>query len=1398
MTRPPPPPPSPNGTVPPLPAGAPNAHPTSTPYANYGYGSAAAVRPLPAPQGFGGNASGSVDTQQQAQWQQQWSQYYAQQSTPTSAVQPSQPYAGTYHPQRPAPGAGRPAIGPQQPQANNTLYGNHSQTYSPGQPHSQPVHVYAQHGSPSQPTSASANYGAYGYVATPSQPDASALQYGGYNPTTPQVTGSQIGPAAKKPRYNPPSMPASAPLALNTAVGAGAMPRFSAPSAVAARPKTWQGASQMQPSQPQPQPQPQPRPSMPQHQRPPSGPMSAPPGLPPTPMGAARPLNRNRNGPSPSLAAPMSGSMRKASASQRGNMSVASNGPSVGPVRGGAGGGRTPSHANAVPAWGPRSLQRPGSAAEAGGTGLTVQLAQRRSSSTGSSHGDKKSAVAPENRGGTTQKAGFSSQNMIPIAASRGSNVFRNSALDKSTVPKAPLAPKELAATSARVKTTVAATESVGRTRNNNRTLAGGRSTGAVGLNGSRDMTDGLAAPSSKRFHTDFRIRGVEIKELGWSWHAPDLDSDGDEDEDGKNSDSDIDDDPTGPIDRADEVEDTFIPDSTDPTHFIADVEPPETENGSLADAAGSIDSSILPLAAEPASMLPSDATPVSSSAALTHGGNGAPVDADVDVDTAMSEVKLQTGDGTPGDRQTSARAQGPPVVEPPRGPKADSIATSEGARSSAMRARIAAHLRESTRLRICFAAMPNAGPDGAPAGPKAEERQTEAPASDTVPAGAADSMSATASTGRKRAAVDGAEHLLEEAHWDEASQPKRESDSNHDGFSVQEDAAQHSNAAVESSESEAKAHVLAAVEQSAVVDSGTDTLDPSSDATEPSRVPPSGDDVSAPTAILEGSDYSESKPEDLVTAKLEEGGPNTSGSGPAGREEQPGDQSNNDGNNAEPSDAGHEKSMESKQCGKTGSPEGTIPAAKGPPPMSLNRIFVSYAGTRKRIAIEADVVKSVTVCRAECRIEIVVDLAAKAAASKRKGDEYLVAKGRSLTALCHRIASHIPALQLRHTRKQLEVRDKGQENYVAVSGKDVERSWIAAETEQQTNTGSNARINVLNSAEDEKKPSSASAAVVHNCSELPPFFRLAAGSVPSSTMTIVAMLDSVSPLVEPKWVKKGDVGELLAGLEHGGHAAQSSVHAKDAAARHVWAGKIRVVDPDPAPSIESVYDDWVRDSFIGSYKERRQFIDDFLSYRGDATAPTPSSSVKPDGEGGASTESDAKRDGRIARGMIEMLTRLVKGERAALDPGTRLGAALSTGTLTRSTTFVGATLIALLNLALDACSSSVSAPTDARADSSGSTSQTDAKGVRAWVSSLLMEYQPSLLHKALDLTYKDAVEEARRAAAGTGAAAAVGTVSTNDAAAKAASGAGAVTVKQNRHSGRHHSHVHAHKRKRK
>lgn len=232
--------------------------------------------------------------------------------------------------------------------------------------------------------------------------------------------------------------------------------------------------------------------------------------------------------------------------------------------------------------------------------------------------------------------------------------------------------------------------------------------------------------------------------------------------------------------------------------------------------------------------------------------------------------------------------------------------------------------------------------------------------------------------------------------------------------------------------------------------------------------------------------------------------------------------------------------------------------------------------------------------------------------------------------------------------------------------------------------------------------------------------------------------LDPSAPLPEPTWLRKNDVASLLANLQRSSGRSETAVSV--GAAQHVWAGKIEVVDPDPPPSMGTVLYEWVKESVVGSQRERKRFVDQLLCKAKD-------DGVKKEAKKEEEGEKERERNVRVTRSFIEIILRLIKGERVAIPPSnlndvggsssaptesSSFSRAASKAMLTTTTTYPGWIMISLLNLLLD-------------------NPATDSAEVRRQVDRMCMDIPKSSLFKGLDLTFKDGVGDGRESTAGQG-----------------------------------------------
>jgi len=93
----------------------------------------------------------------------------------------------------------------------------------------------------------------------------------------------------------------------------------------------------------------------------------------------------------------------------------------------------------------------------------------------------------------------------------------------------------------------------------------------------------------------------------------------------------------------------------------------------------------------------------------------------------------------------------------------------------------------------------------------------------------------------------------------------------------------------------------------------------------------------------------------------------------------------------------------------------------------------------------------------------------------------------------------------------------------------------------------------------------------------VPSFWALAFPTV----TTLSVYLDRDRPLSEPKWVKTGDVEEWLRNMF--GRVLVGGTQG--------WERRIEVVDPDPAPTIQTILESWSFNSSIGTSKDRQAFV---------------------------------------------------------------------------------------------------------------------------------------------------------------------------------------------------------------
>ena len=120
--------------------------------------------------------------------------------------------------------------------------------------------------------------------------------------------------------------------------------------------------------------------------------------------------------------------------------------------------------------------------------------------------------------------------------------------------------------------------------------------------------------------------------------------------------------------------------------------------------------------------------------------------------------------------------------------------------------------------------------------------------------------------------------------------------------------------------------------------------------------------------------------------------------------------------------------------------------------------------------------------------------------------------------------------------------------------------------------------------------------------------------------------------------------------------------------------------------------------------------------------------------EGGERPETDAERDTRVARSFVEIVLRLIKGERVSTPTGV-FAEAMSSTSYTSTTTLPGLVMMGLFDVAV----------------------ATDTGKVREKVDRLLMGMPRATVLRGVDAVWKEVVEGARNGAGGAGGARAGG-----------------------------------------
>ncbi|KAG8896841.1 hypothetical protein FRC00_005200 [Tulasnella sp. 408] len=282
--------------------------------------------------------------------------------------------------------------------------------------------------------------------------------------------------------------------------------------------------------------------------------------------------------------------------------------------------------------------------------------------------------------------------------------------------------------------------------------------------------------------------------------------------------------------------------------------------------------------------------------------------------------------------------------------------------------------------------------------------------------------------------------------------------------------------------------------------------------------------------------------------------------------------------------------------------------APRAPLP-SPNRISISYAGSARRLVIDADVIESVRIKRGEGRIDVVLMLddstppqpGSTLSTIKEEDREGSVPKagggpetahGESITPATDMV--DIPPVP------PSAVKSEPQDTHLLSSASLPPTAAITSSPIEPPHAQANSRgilasliysftprcIDALEESTQAYKPVPHSS--YDNDRTIPPFPKyLASAASRPVKLRLLLYLDKDKPLSEPKWVKTGDIEDWLKTM-FGPVKTGPQTYAS-------WSGKIAIVDPDPPPNVYALVDSWVQHSMVGPPKERRRFVTEHI-----------------------------------------------------------------------------------------------------------------------------------------------------------------------------------------------------------
>ncbi|WVQ95418.1 hypothetical protein IAU59_002515 [Kwoniella sp. CBS 9459] len=236
-----------------------------------------------------------------------------------------------------------------------------------------------------------------------------------------------------------------------------------------------------------------------------------------------------------------------------------------------------------------------------------------------------------------------------------------------------------------------------------------------------------------------------------------------------------------------------------------------------------------------------------------------------------------------------------------------------------------------------------------------------------------------------------------------------------------------------------------------------------------------------------------------------------------------------------------------------TGTLAGDAPAITGTDIVpSTNRLSILYEKSSRRICLDSDVVEKVRIWRKEGRIE--VEFKALVGEEKTEGEETIIdlPKGILIENYDTTDQRFVP-LSRAHLSSFYSSDD-----VPTAEGSSIppfHKSFLPHVSSGETANG--------NGTETDQKSSSTTGVV------------------------LTVYLNKKNPLSEPKWCRTNSADGWL--LEQFGVSAKKD--GKDG-----WTGKLEVMDPDPAPTLKSILESWSSTSTAGTSSSRQTFITSLLS----------------------------------------------------------------------------------------------------------------------------------------------------------------------------------------------------------